>query len=307
MEREWRGGQYRDPMTVHSVGGYAESPPPLDLADALEALWIHETSGLQVVVHRVVPDAAVSLCFMGLRASDGSSGGARLRLIGPVTRPRPFMPPPGCRMEAVRVKLEWCLPLLGVAPWEHADRDPLYADARPDLALPLEARLAETTKSRDALALLVEFVRARRTRVAGAGAGTFLVAGMESLRRGARAPRVAELAGRLGVSERHLRRLILGATGISPRHFARIQRFHGLLRSADRAPRPAWATLAADHGYADQSHLIREVQALAGTTPARLHEERRSEETLRAHTDPIALGQVGRDRPPAKRLTHREP
>ncbi|HET7248486.1 MAG TPA: helix-turn-helix domain-containing protein [Gemmatimonadales bacterium] len=264
-------------MTVHSVGGYAEFPPPLDLADALEALWIHETSSLQHVVHRVVPDAAVSLCFTGSRANDGSRGGTRLRLIGPVTRPRPFTPPPGHRMEAVRIKLEWSLPLLGVAPWEFADRDPLYADAQPDLAAPLEARLAETTKSADALALLVEFVRARRSRVAGAG--TLLIAGMESLRRGARAPRVAELAGRLGVSDRHLRRLMVDATGISPRHFARIQRFHALLRSADLAPRPAWARLAAHHGYADQSHLIREVQDLAGTTPARLHGERRAEET----------------------------
>jgi AraC-like DNA-binding protein len=264
-------------MTVHSVGGYAEFPPPLDLADALEALWIHETSGLQHVVHRVVPDAAVSLCYMGSRASDGSCGDARLHLIGPVTQARPFTPRPGHRMESVRIKLEWSLPLLGVGPWEYADRDPLYADARPDLALPLEARLRETTKPAHALALLVEFVRARRTRVAGAG--PLLVAGMESLRRGAGAPRVTELAGRLGVSDRHLRRLMVDATGISPRHFARIQRFHALLRSADLAPRPAWAALAAHHGYADQSHLIREVQDLAGTTPARLHAERRAEET----------------------------
>ena len=263
-------------MTVHSVGGYAELPPPLDLADAIEALWIHETSGLQHVVHRVVPDAAVSLCYMGSRASDGSRGDARLRLIGPVTRPRPFTPPPNHRMEAVRIKLEWSLPLLGVGPWEYADGDPLYADARPDLALSLEARLRATTKSADALALLVEFVRARRAR--GVGAGTLLAAGMESLRFYPGAPRVAELARRLGVSDRHLRRLVVDATGISPRHFARIQRFHALLRSADRAPRPAWSRLAAHHGYADQSHLIREVQDLAGTTPSRLHGERRAEE-----------------------------
>lgn len=263
-------------MTVHTVGGYAEFPPPLDLADAIEALWIHETASLQHVVHRVVPDAAVSLCFMGAREIDGSAGGLRLRLIGPVTRARPFAPPPGHRMISVRIKLEWCLPLLGVPPWDHADQDSLYADARPDLALPLEARLAQTRESADALALFVEFVRARRTR--GAAAGTLLVAGMESLRRHTGAPRVAELARWLGVSDRHLRRLVVDATGIAPRHFARIQRFHALLRSADPAPRPSWSMLAAQHGYADQSHLIREVQDLAGTTPARLHGERRAEE-----------------------------
>jgi hypothetical protein len=49
----------------HRVGGYHEFAPPPDLADAVEALWTHEAAGVQVAVHRVVPDAAVSLCFMG--------------------------------------------------------------------------------------------------------------------------------------------------------------------------------------------------------------------------------------------------
>ncbi len=86
-----------------------------------------------------------------------------------------------------------------------------------------------------------------------------------------------ELARRLGVSERHLRRLMVDETGIAPRHFARIQRFHALLRASDLAPRPSWAALAAHHGYADQSHLIREVQHLAGVSPTRLHKERGAE------------------------------
>jgi AraC-like DNA-binding protein len=90
-------------------------------------------------------------------------------------------------------------------------------------------------------------------------------------------PRVAEIATRLGVSDRHFRRLAINETGFSPRHFARIQRFHALLRSADRTSRPEWAALAFRHGYADQSHLIREVQDLAGVTPARLLAERRAE------------------------------
>jgi AraC-like DNA-binding protein len=66
-------------------------------------------------------------------------------------------------------------------------------------------------------------------------------------------------------------------TGMSPRRFARIQRFHALLRSADCAARLEWAALAFRHGYADQPHLIREVQDLAGVTPARLLAERRAE------------------------------
>jgi len=265
----------------HRVGGYHEYAPPPDLADALEALWIHETAGIRLAVHRVVPDAAVSLCFMGTRAPDGAAGASRLRLIGPVAAPKVFAPPPRHAMAAIRVKLEWCRPLLGVAPGEHVGGEPCYADIRPDLAAPLEERLSRTTAPADALRLLVAFVRERRAVQLGlgtaSGAVVLLRVGMASLRRGASAPRVATLARQLGVSDRHLRRLMVDETGIAPRHFARIQRFHALLRSSDLAGRPSWAALAAHHGYADQSHLIREVQDLAGVTPTRLHEERGAE------------------------------
>jgi AraC-like DNA-binding protein len=260
----------------HRVGGYHEFPPPPDLADAVEALWIHQAPTVHVVTHRVVPDAAVSFCFMGLRAANGLAGAARLRIIGPVSRPQAFAPPPGHLMESVRIKLEWCRPLLGVAPSEHMDDEPLYADLRPDLAVPLEARLSRTATSTNVLRMLLDFLRARRA-ASNQRITRLLITGMESLRHRTGQPRVAELATRLGVSDRHLRRLVMDETGISPREFARVQRFHALLRSADRAPRPDWAALAFRHGYADQPHLIREVQDFAGVSPARLHAERRAE------------------------------
>jgi AraC-like DNA-binding protein len=260
----------------HQVGGYHEFTPPSDLADAIEAVWVHQAPAVHVVTHRVVPDAAVSLCFMGFRAPDGLAGDARLRIIGPVSRAHAFTPAAGHRMESVRVKLEWCRALLGVAPADHVDDEPLYADVRPDLAVPLETRLSRAATSADVLHRLLDFLRARRA-ASNARVMSMLIAGMTSLRHGTGHPRVAELAARLGVSDRHLRRLVMDETGISPRHFARIQRFHMLLRSADGAPRPEWAALAFRHGYADQPHLIREVQDLAGVTPARLHAERRAE------------------------------
>lgn len=265
----------------HRVGGYHEYAAPADVADAVEALWTYETVGVRLAVHRVVPDAAVSLCFMGTRASDGSPGSSRLRLIGPVAAPKLFAPPPSHSMAAIRVKLEWCRPLLGVPPCEHADSEPCYADIRPDLAAPLEERLMTITQPADALRLLLAFIRRRHEALVGqrttAGHVELLRISMASLRRGAGAPRVVELARQLGVTDRHLRRVMVDETGIAPRHFARIQRFHAVLRASDQDSRPSWAALAAHLGYADQSHLIREIQDLAGVTPTRLHNERLAE------------------------------
>ena len=78
---------------------------------------------------------------------------------------------------------------------------------------------------------------------------------------------IDEIAGSLGVSRRQLERLFLRDVGIGPKLLARIHRFQALLRLAQR-PRPdTWAALAARLGFADQSHMIREVRTFGGETP----------------------------------------
>jgi len=46
------------------------------------------------------------------------------------------------------------------------------------------------------------------------------------------------------------------------------------MQLADRSPRPAWAGVAAESGYCDQSHLIRDCLDLGGAAPRQLHAER---------------------------------
>ncbi len=67
---------------------------------------------------------------------------------------------------------------------------------------------------------------------------------------------------------------------MSPKLAARLIRFDRVVRAADAEPEPAWADLAYDAGYYDQAHLIREVRALSGLTPVRLHAERQGAPTL---------------------------
>jgi len=76
------------------------------------------------------------------------------------------------------------------------------------------------------------------------------------------------LADELGWSQKHLERLFAQAVGLSPKHYARIARFQHLSRCAAR-PHPSLTLgrLAADFGYYDQSHLVREVTTLAGMAP----------------------------------------
>ncbi|TPM55248.1 helix-turn-helix transcriptional regulator [Mesorhizobium sp. B2-2-4] len=78
--------------------------------------------------------------------------------------------------------------------------------------------------------------------------------------------RVSSLADRLGWSRKHLAGKFADATGIGPKTLSRIVRFNRAL-GLSRQQAGDWADIAADCGYADQAHLVREFRDLAGETP----------------------------------------
>jgi AraC-like DNA-binding protein len=69
-------------------------------------------------------------------------------------------------------------------------------------------------------------------------------------------------------SPRHLERVILYCTGLAPKMLSRLARFQRSLRLRDAGRE--WASVAAEAGYADQSHLIRDFRRFAGCSPASL-------------------------------------
>jgi AraC-like DNA-binding protein len=80
---------------------------------------------------------------------------------------------------------------------------------------------------------------------------------------------VDELARDAGVSGRQLERRFLSQVGIGPKLLARILRFQQVFRAVERDD-SGWAAVAADCGYYDQAHLIRDFQQFARQTPAAL-------------------------------------
>jgi AraC-like DNA-binding protein len=93
------------------------------------------------------------------------------------------------------------------------------------------------------------------------------------LRSGGRAS-VSALALRAGWSPRQLEREFRRRVGLPPKLFGRIARFQNLVRLSGLHPQRAWADLAAEGGYTDQAHMIRDFREFSGTTPA----ERRTAE-----------------------------
>ncbi len=81
---------------------------------------------------------------------------------------------------------------------------------------------------------------------------------------------LAQLSATLQLSTRSLRRLCHAQFGYGPKMLERILRLQRWLALARAQPRAGLAALAIDGGYADQSHLSREVRALAGIGAAQL-------------------------------------
>jgi len=81
--------------------------------------------------------------------------------------------------------------------------------------------------------------------------------------------RAEELAERAGVTLRTLQRRFRTYVGVSPKWVVQRYRLLDVLGQVHDRDEVDWAALAAELGYADQSHLIRHFTALVGEPPAR--------------------------------------
>lgn len=99
-----------------------------------------------------------------------------------------------------------------------------------------------------------------------------LVASDRSIRR------VDELAEQAAMSVRQLQRRFADHVGVSPKWVIRRYRLYDAAEQAARNDDVDWAALAAELGYADQAHLVRDFADAVGETPQR----------YARHTDRIA-------------------
>ncbi len=80
---------------------------------------------------------------------------------------------------------------------------------------------------------------------------------------------IGDLAGVSGVSHRTLISRFRAATGIAPKAYAQLWRFHTFVTAVQDGTRaPDWAGLAAASGFYDQPHVIRAFRRFTGWTPA---------------------------------------
>jgi AraC-like DNA-binding protein len=252
--------------------------PPLDLF--IERIWYCSDAPLHAR-ERVLPgggtlDLVVNLAEHAILTYDPADGGSARRHSGAVvagTRTRSYLVDPRQRTSLLGVHFRpgGAFPFLGISPSEIVDAyvqlDELWGcDGRNLLDQLLEARSPGEQFGLLEAALLGRLRRARPGHRA-------VRAAMASFRREGNDLRVADLAALVGLSRRRFIEVFETEVGVTPKLYARLQRFHRVKYSIATLGGPAsWATLALDCGYFDQSHMIRDFVEFSGMSPtAYLH------------------------------------
>jgi AraC-like DNA-binding protein len=240
---------------------YRERQPAPPLADHVAAVWIQTVAGdAAPYTHRTVPHGSIELSV--------EIGSAAL-VVGPQTGPVVETLAPGSTVVGVRFHPGVAPSVLGVPASELVDRSVGWDELRGRSAIELGETIAAAA-SPDEAARSLE--RAVWDLLADVGASDAVVrAAVRQLQPWGTAD-IGSLSSSLYISERQLRRRSLAAIGLAPKVVQRMLRFQGFLAlaHAHEPERADLSTLAADTGYADQSHLTRESLRLAGLTPRAL-------------------------------------
>jgi AraC-like DNA-binding protein len=85
---------------------------------------------------------------------------------------------------------------------------------------------------------------------------------------------ITTVAREIGWSHKHLIQEFRRAVGLGPKRFCRIRRFQEVLNQVEKGGDIEWAGLAADCGYFDQAHFIREFREFSGLRPTTYRRER---------------------------------
>jgi AraC-like DNA-binding protein len=232
---------------------YRELAPPPHLTDTIECVWSLRHSGKSAYSHRVVPDGCADILFTSIGAR------ATLQVVGPMTKFEDIPLPPRVLTLGIRFRPGMWTNEIGVP-----------AAGITDALLPLDNvwgvrastllnQLCDANSFEDCAALLTQSIRATGTLTPVQHA----IAWMEKSRGQAS---LDWLARQAALSTRQFRRVCIQQTGLSPKFLARVLRFRHAL-SKVHAAAGGHAGLAAECGYADQSHFIAEFRHFSGRAP----------------------------------------
>ncbi len=236
--------------------GYARFWPSADLAPFVEHFWTVEWDEPEAVVRQVLPHPSVQMILEvdASRVAGVHRGrfvttlAGRGRVLGTKFLPggfRPFLGRPVSTLTGRSLRLA-----------------EIFGAAAGDLD---ERALAQRDPAA-AFAVIEEFLRAREPRPDEAIGRIGRIVQRAATDR--EITRVDHLVREFGLGPRNLQRLFDDYVGVSPKWVIQRYRLHEAAERLAQEPTIDGSRLAADLGYADQAHFIRDFKRLVGATPA---------------------------------------
>jgi AraC-like DNA-binding protein len=218
---------------------------------------------------RVIPDGAVDIIF-DLSAPSLSSAAF---VVGTMTAPLVVKASRTCDYVAVRFRPGGAQPLFGNSMRE-------LSDHRVDLASMWSSQVAsdwteclEDVPTSSRVRLLERLLIGRISELASPEPR--VRDAVLRIQRSRGSISVERLSSILGLTRQHLTRLFDCHVGMGVKIFSRIIRLQHAVRALERVSPERrgvdWARLAADLGYFDQAHFVRDFRTLTGLTPGRFH------------------------------------
>lgn len=248
------------------------------LAKNVECIWLLESSDghASSTPERLLPDGCVELIlnFGALFREHKASGQSHLQperfVVGQMTRPVLVSPTGLVQLLGIRFAPGGTLPFFPCPPGELTNSITPLADVATILDRELSGQVYEARglpeKIRLIEAMLIRLLRAKEN------SGASLQGAISRIISAGGQISVDVLANDLGISGRQMERRFLSEVGLGPKLLCRILRFQQVFRAVERADQN-WAGIAADCGYYDQAHLIRDFRQFAEQTPALLFDQ----------------------------------
>jgi AraC-like DNA-binding protein len=228
---------------------YVEQKPHPGLERWVECIWSIETAA-PLHAHPVRPDGCMDILY---------SPGIGLEVVGTMTREQRFDIPSGEMRVGLRFRPGMTRRFLRLAADELCDRTVPLESVMGVRARELQSRLdgaRSVAESRTILGDALDDNGYAPDAVQLAIEAMTLVHGEVD---------VDWVADQAGMSARQFRRRCREESGLGPKHLARVLRFRRACELAARGE--SWLRVAAEAGYFDQAHLIRDFREFANGTP----------------------------------------
>ena len=247
---------------------YCELPAPPPLDRFIHCFWFlrGRTNGSP---QTVVPDGRAEIVLhlaepFAQRHADGASRRQAPALVsGQLTGPLHLVPSIDADVVGIRFRSDAARAVLRVPLDELTDAVVPLRDVSPALAVALERGVRAVVSPEERVRAMAAALEA----VSPLPPPPSVRAATEQLETGVPFD-MRRLARSLGVTTRTLERRCRTEVGVPPAVLRRLARFRRAFRRLDRTPRGGWARVAAQTGYYDQAHMIRDFRSFAGIAPS---------------------------------------